>query len=127
MGHRCKCALSNTWQALSRAVIDICSRPYCRTELHLKREKIGDLSAEMIPHIFLSLAMAWGVTLHVDVLFGENDHHRYINLVFVFYVELLTVIGPSLLSKLLLLPSVRLSRGQVTMMFRAPRVCCEQG
>lgn len=63
-------------EALSRAVIDICSRPYCRTELHLKREKIGDLSAEMIPHIFLSLAMAWGVTLHVDVLFGENDHHR---------------------------------------------------
>ncbi|KAE9406754.1 putative HIS3-imidazoleglycerol-phosphate dehydratase [Gymnopus androsaceus JB14] len=35
------------------AVIDICSRPYCVTELGLKREKIGDLSTEMIPHIFL--------------------------------------------------------------------------
>jgi len=32
---------------------------------------------EMIPHIFYSFAMASGVTLHVDVLRGENDHHRY--------------------------------------------------
>ncbi|TFK42725.1 IGPD-domain-containing protein [Crucibulum laeve] len=63
-------------EALSRAVIDICSRPYCVTELGLRREKIGDLSTEMIPHIFYSFAMASGVTLHIDVLRGENDHHR---------------------------------------------------
>ncbi|KAJ7929245.1 Imidazoleglycerol-phosphate dehydratase-domain-containing protein [Mycena leptocephala] len=63
-------------EALSRAVIDICSRPYCVTDLGLKREKIGDLSTEMIPHIFYSFAIASGVTLHVDVLRGENDHHR---------------------------------------------------
>ncbi|KAG5342223.1 imidazoleglycerol-phosphate dehydratase [Termitomyces sp. Mn162] len=63
-------------EALSRAVIDICSRPYCVTDLGLKREKIGDLSTEMIPHIFYSFAMASGTTLHVDVLRGENDHHR---------------------------------------------------
>lgn len=30
----------------------------------------------MIPHIFYSFAIASGVTLHVDVLRGENDHHR---------------------------------------------------
>ncbi|PPQ99124.1 hypothetical protein CVT26_014374 [Gymnopilus dilepis] len=63
-------------QALSRAVIDICSRPYCVTNLGIKREKIGDLSTEMFPHIFYSFAMASGVTLHIDVLRGENDHHR---------------------------------------------------
>ena len=63
-------------QALSRAVIDICSRPYCVTDLQLKREKIGDLSTEMLPHIFYSFAIASGVTLHVDVLRGENDHHK---------------------------------------------------
>lgn len=63
-------------KALSRAVIDICSRPYCVTDLGLKREKIGDLSTEMIPHIFYSFAIASGCTLHVDVLRGENDHHR---------------------------------------------------
>jgi len=63
-------------EALSRAVIDICSRPYCVTDLGIKREKLGDLSTEMFPHIFYSFAMASGVTLHVDVLRGENDHHR---------------------------------------------------
>ncbi|KAK2467030.1 hypothetical protein APHAL10511_001288 [Amanita phalloides] len=63
-------------EALSRAVIDICSRPYCVTDLGLKREKIGDLSTEMIPHIFYSFAMASGCTLHIDVLRGQNDHHR---------------------------------------------------
>jgi len=63
-------------EALSRAVIDICSRPYCVTELGLRREKIGDLSTEMIHHIFYSFAMASGVTLHIDVLRGQNDHHR---------------------------------------------------
>ena len=63
-------------QALSRAVIDICSRPYCVTDLKLKREKIGDLSTEMFPHIFYSFSIAAGVTLHVDVLRGENDHHK---------------------------------------------------
>jgi len=63
-------------EALSRAVIDISSRPYCVAELGLKREKIGDLSCEMIPHVFHSFAMAAGVTLHVDCLRGDNDHHR---------------------------------------------------
>ncbi|VDC05993.1 unnamed protein product [Peniophora sp. CBMAI 1063] len=63
-------------EALSRAVIDICSRPYCFTDLGIKREKIGDLSTEMFPHIFYSFAMASGCTLHIDVLRGANDHHR---------------------------------------------------
>lgn len=63
-------------EALARAVIDISSRPFCVTDLKLKREKIGDLSTEMFPHIFHSFAMAAGVTLHVDVIRGENDHHK---------------------------------------------------
>lgn len=74
------CFVLYTRKALSRAVIDICSRPYCFTDLGLKREKIGDLSTEMLPHVFYSFAMASGATLHVDVLRGENDHHRYVRL-----------------------------------------------
>ncbi|KAK9894847.1 IGPD-domain-containing protein [Cystobasidium minutum MCA 4210] len=63
-------------EALSRAVVDISSRPYCVAELGLRREKIGDLSCEMIPHVFHSFAQEAGITLHVDCLRGENDHHR---------------------------------------------------
>ncbi|GJN89993.1 hypothetical protein Rhopal_002982-T1 [Rhodotorula paludigena] len=63
-------------EALARAVLDISSRPYFCGDLQLRREKIGDLSCEMIPHIFQSFAQGAGVTLHVDVLRGENDHHK---------------------------------------------------
>lgn len=63
-------------EALSRAVIDLSNRPYCVAELGLRREKIGDLSCEMIPHCFQSFAQASATTLHVDCLRGENDHHR---------------------------------------------------
>ncbi|KAJ1891440.1 imidazoleglycerol-phosphate dehydratase [Kickxella alabastrina] len=30
----------------------------------------------MIPHVLMSFATAAGITLHVDVLKGDNDHHR---------------------------------------------------
>lgn len=63
-------------EALSRAVVDISNRPYSVIDLGLKREKIGDLSAEMIPHVLESFAQAAGITLHVDCLRGFNDHHR---------------------------------------------------
>ncbi|TXT10999.1 hypothetical protein VHUM_01750 [Vanrija humicola] len=62
-------------EALSRAVIDISSRPYFAGELPFTREKIGDLSTEMIPHFFESFAQEGGVTLHVDSIRGVNNHH----------------------------------------------------
>ncbi|PSR90812.1 imidazoleglycerol-phosphate dehydratase [Coniella lustricola] len=63
-------------EALSRAVVDLSNRPYSVVDLGLKREKIGDLSCEMIPHCLQSFAQGARVTLHVDCLRGENDHHR---------------------------------------------------
>ncbi|KAJ1329056.1 imidazoleglycerol-phosphate dehydratase [Microdochium nivale] len=63
-------------EALSRAVVDLSNRPFSVVDLGLKREKIGDLSCEMIPHCLQSFAQAARVTLHVDCLRGDNDHHR---------------------------------------------------
>lgn len=63
-------------EALSRCVIDISNRPYAGIDLGLKREKIGGLSCEMIPHIMESFAQNAHITLHVDTLKGFNDHHR---------------------------------------------------
>ncbi|ANB13572.1 imidazoleglycerol-phosphate dehydratase HIS3 [Sugiyamaella lignohabitans] len=63
-------------EALSRAVVDLSNRPYAVVELGLKREKIGDLSCEMIPHVLESFAQGAGITMHVDCLRGFNDHHR---------------------------------------------------
>ncbi|KAK3403179.1 Imidazoleglycerol-phosphate dehydratase-domain-containing protein [Sordaria brevicollis] len=63
-------------EALSRAVVDISNRPFAVVDLGLKREKIGDLSTEMIPHCIQSFAGAARITVHVDCLRGDNDHHR---------------------------------------------------
>ncbi|ORY85084.1 imidazoleglycerol-phosphate dehydratase [Protomyces lactucae-debilis] len=63
-------------EALSRSVVDISNRPHASIDLGLKREKIGDLSCEMIPHVLESFAQNAHITLHVDCLKGFNDHHR---------------------------------------------------
>ena len=63
-------------EALARAVIDLSGRPYAYVELGLKREALGGLACENIGHVLRSLATAARATLHVDVLRGENDHHR---------------------------------------------------
>ncbi|KAJ1913161.1 imidazoleglycerol-phosphate dehydratase [Mycoemilia scoparia] len=63
-------------EALSRAVVDISGRGFASVDLQLKREMVGQLSCEMIPHVLSSFATAAGITLHVDVIKGENDHHR---------------------------------------------------
>lgn len=62
--------------ALARAVVDLSGRPYPALDLDLKRERLGDLACENIPHVLASLAIAARCNLHVDVLRGDNDHHR---------------------------------------------------
>lgn len=63
-------------ESLARAVIDISNRPFSVINLQLKREFIGTLSTEMLPHCLQSFAQGAGVTLHVDVIRGDNDHHK---------------------------------------------------
>ncbi|KAF2861892.1 IGPD-domain-containing protein [Piedraia hortae CBS 480.64] len=63
-------------EALSEAVVDLSNRPFAVIDLGLKREKLGDLSTEMIPHCLHSFAMAAGITIHMRNLYGENDHHK---------------------------------------------------
>jgi imidazoleglycerol-phosphate dehydratase len=63
-------------EALARAVVDLSGRPYAAVDLGLGRTAIGGLACENIAHVLRSLATAARLTLHVDVLRGENDHHR---------------------------------------------------
>ncbi|CUM49573.1 unnamed protein product [Debaryomyces tyrocola] len=70
------CGFAPLDEALSRAVVDLSNRPYAVIELGLKREKIGDLSCEMIPHVLESFAQGAAITIHVDCIRGFNDHHR---------------------------------------------------
>jgi len=63
-------------EALARAVVDVSGRPFFAGDLGLRRERVGALSCEMVPHFFHSFAQTAGLTLHVDVIRGGNDHHR---------------------------------------------------
>ena len=63
-------------EALSRVAIDLSGRPFADVQLGLTREALGALSTENITHLYRSFATAARLTLHVDVLKGDNDHHR---------------------------------------------------
>jgi imidazoleglycerol-phosphate dehydratase len=63
-------------EALARAVVDLSGRPFARVRLRLVRERLGALACENAPHFFRSFATAARLTLHLDLLRGENDHHK---------------------------------------------------
>ena len=63
-------------EALARVVVDLSGRPFADVNLGLRRESLGGVACENLGHALRSLAMAARMTLHVDVLKGENDHHR---------------------------------------------------
>ena len=63
-------------EALARAVIDLSGRPFAHVALGLRRERLGTLACENVTHVIASLAVAARATVHVELLRGENDHHR---------------------------------------------------
>ncbi|MDX2437525.1 MAG: imidazoleglycerol-phosphate dehydratase HisB [Acidobacteriota bacterium] len=63
-------------EALARTVVDLSGRPWPQVELGLQREMLGGLACENVDHFLRSLAIAARCALHVDVLRGDNDHHR---------------------------------------------------
>ncbi len=63
-------------EALARTVIDFSGRPASAIDLQLQREMLGAVACENIRHFFSSFATAARCSLHVDVLKGDNDHHR---------------------------------------------------
>jgi imidazoleglycerol-phosphate dehydratase len=62
--------------ALSRVAVDLSGRPFADVQLGMQRESLGTLATENITNVLRSFASAARLTLHVDVLKGDNDHHR---------------------------------------------------
>ena len=62
-------------EALVRAVVDLSGRPFLVYRVENPRDRVGDLDTELVEHFFLSLATAARVTLHVELLYGRNQHH----------------------------------------------------
>lgn len=61
-------------EALGHAVVDVSGRPYVVDDIELDGPKTGDMSTDMVPHFFRSVAVNSGLTLHLEGR-GENDHH----------------------------------------------------
>ncbi|WP_024890617.1 bifunctional histidinol-phosphatase/imidazoleglycerol-phosphate dehydratase HisB [Luteimonas huabeiensis] len=62
-------------ETLARAALDFGGRPYLVFDGAFRRERVGDLPTELVPHFFRSLCDAAGLNLHLRVR-GENDHHQ---------------------------------------------------
>lgn len=63
-------------EAMSRAVVDLSGRPSACVKLGFEREMIGSIATENLTHFFSSFAVGSRSTLHVDLIRGENDHHK---------------------------------------------------
>jgi imidazoleglycerol-phosphate dehydratase len=63
-------------ESLSRAVVDLSGRPWPEVSIDFARETIGEVASENIIHFLRSFAIEGRMALHVDLLRGENDHHK---------------------------------------------------
>ncbi|MBC7158834.1 MAG: imidazoleglycerol-phosphate dehydratase HisB [Porphyrobacter sp.] len=62
-------------ETLVRVALDISGRPYLVWKARFTQEKLGEWDTELIEHWFHSVAQAAGITLHVQLLYGQNNHH----------------------------------------------------
>jgi imidazoleglycerol-phosphate dehydratase / histidinol-phosphatase len=59
----------------AKVLLDLGGRPYFIWKAKFKREKIGDMATELLPHFFRSLADTLGANIHIKAK-GENEHHK---------------------------------------------------
>jgi len=68
-------ALSAMDETLSRIVVDCSNRPYLVWNVDLTKPKLGEMDTELFKEWFQAFAQTAGITLHVENLYGENNHH----------------------------------------------------
>jgi len=62
-------------ETCSRAAVDVSKRPYLIWKVALTKPKLGDMDTELFKEWFQAFAQNAGITLHVETLYGENNHH----------------------------------------------------
>jgi len=68
-------ALSPMDETLTRVALDISGRPFLVWKTEFSQKRLGEMDTEMFEHFFHSFAQAAGITLHVETLYGQNNHH----------------------------------------------------
>ena len=63
-------------ESLAYTSIDISNRPYLVFNVNFSYEKIGSMSTQMFKEFFRAFVNESRITLHINLLYGENDHHK---------------------------------------------------
>ena len=62
-------------ETLSRVALDVSGRPYLVWKVAFSRDKLGEMDTELFREWFQAFAQNAGMTLHIETLYGENNHH----------------------------------------------------
>ncbi len=68
----CDLAMDET---LTRVALDVSGRPFLVWRVEFSRDKVGEMDTELFREFFQALATNAGITLHVETVYGENNHH----------------------------------------------------
>ena len=61
--------------SLTRVALDVSGRPFLVWKVEFNRDKVGEMDTELFREWFQAFAMNAGITLHVENLYGDNNHH----------------------------------------------------
>ena len=62
-------------ETLSRVALDLSNRPYLIWKVNFTKDKLGDMDTELFKEWFQAFSQSAGTTLHMENLYGENNHH----------------------------------------------------
>jgi imidazoleglycerol-phosphate dehydratase len=62
-------------EALARIVLDISNRPFLAYRVALKESKTGSFDVSLVREFFRALVVHSGITMHVDLVSGDDPHH----------------------------------------------------
>jgi imidazoleglycerol-phosphate dehydratase len=62
-------------ETLTRVALDASNRPYLIWKVAFSKPKLGEMDTELFREWFHAFAQAAGLTLHVENIYGENNHH----------------------------------------------------
>ena len=68
-------ALSAMDETLSRVVVDCSNRPYLVWKVDFTISQLGEMDTELFKEWFQAFSQSSGITLHIENLYGENNHH----------------------------------------------------
>ncbi len=63
-------------ESLARVTLDISNRPYLVYNVPLTTDKLGTFDTQNVKEFLRAFAFNAGITLHVELLYGDNDHHK---------------------------------------------------